>query len=588
MGASLSQSNFSGILYGGNVSINVSPNSGQHFTSVNYGTYNTTTNIWTISNITSSISDALITFSPNSYLVRVNVINGICSLFSKTVLYGESTIFNITPDPGTNFVSTSAGTYSSGILTVNNITSDLDIDIVFTPPSATTHVITATAGEGGTVAPNGAVSVVDGGSKTFNIYPDIGYEIDKVFVDSISQGKIDTYTFSNVFANHTINATFKLKEVTVNIIFDPAQGDVTAGGINVVKYGSDFVIDITPKEGYEVDKITVNGVAFTPYNNRFILSNVVKDTQVSVTFRAKANEEKFTLRIINDETKGYVVPNGTIKVGKTEQVNFVVKLNDGWQLSGIKLNDVDQEMSNPFVLRGISKDSTIEFFYTQISEGENVKIYVTFKNGTGTIKSDDAILTGDNWVEVKKGIDTRVSIVPDTGFYVKTVSADGVVKGVTNYVDYKNIQEDSNMVVELTNKKPKILTFMLKVDVKKMWINHLPIDIDTAPRIKQDRTFVPIRKIIEYIGGKIQWLPKTRQVVIDYDSKHLVLTIGKDTATIDGKVVPIDPDNSKVVPYIDENSRTLLPLRFVSESLGIAPIWDPVERTVTLVTIVNP
>ena len=83
-----------------------------------------------------------------------------------------------------------------------------------TPP-AETFTITASAGQGGSITPSGAVSVEKNGSQTFTITPSEGYEIAAVIVDGTSQGAVDTYTFENVTEAHTITASFTEKTVTL-------------------------------------------------------------------------------------------------------------------------------------------------------------------------------------------------------------------------------------------------------------------------------------------------------------------------------------------------------------------------------------
>ena len=83
-----------------------------------------------------------------------------------------------------------------------------------TPP-AETFTITASAGQGGSITPSGAVTVEKNGSQTFTITPSEGYEIAAVIVDGTSQGAVDTYTFENVTEAHTITASFTEKAVTL-------------------------------------------------------------------------------------------------------------------------------------------------------------------------------------------------------------------------------------------------------------------------------------------------------------------------------------------------------------------------------------
>ena len=70
------------------------------------------------------------------------------------------------------------------------------------------YTITSTVGAGGSINPEGSISVTEGGSQTFAISPDDGYLIDDVLVDGISEGPISTYTFTDIIQDHTIQATF--------------------------------------------------------------------------------------------------------------------------------------------------------------------------------------------------------------------------------------------------------------------------------------------------------------------------------------------------------------------------------------------
>ncbi len=77
-----------------------------------------------------------------------------------------------------------------------------------TLPQGTTFSITASAGENGIISPSGIIQVIPGESKTFSITPYADYIISEVLVDNVNQGAIATYTFDDVYANHTISASF--------------------------------------------------------------------------------------------------------------------------------------------------------------------------------------------------------------------------------------------------------------------------------------------------------------------------------------------------------------------------------------------
>lgn len=71
------------------------------------------------------------------------------------------------------------------------------------------HIITVTAGKGGSISPKGQVEVKDGGSQSFSIIPDSGYEIREVKVDGTNVGAVESYTFTNVTGDHSIYAVFQ-------------------------------------------------------------------------------------------------------------------------------------------------------------------------------------------------------------------------------------------------------------------------------------------------------------------------------------------------------------------------------------------
>ena len=80
----------------------------------------------------------------------------------------------------------------------------------------TQFTITATAGEGGKIAPEATTTVYKGTSKVFTITPDKGYHIESITVDGENVETIATeYAFEGIVANHTIEVTFAKDELTI-------------------------------------------------------------------------------------------------------------------------------------------------------------------------------------------------------------------------------------------------------------------------------------------------------------------------------------------------------------------------------------
>lgn len=115
-------------------------------------------------------------------------------------------------------------------------------------------------------------------------------------------------------------------------------------------------------------------------------------------------------------------------------------------------------------------------------------------------------------------------------------------------------------------------------------VNGTPRAIDangTTPVIVAGRTLLPIRAVVEAIGGTIEWNATTRTVTIGAGSVTMGLTIGNRMAVVNGATLPIDPQNASVVPLI-VGGRTMLPVRFVGEQLGGTVEWNAATRTATL------
>lgn|GEM_PF-1907513 len=132
--------------------------------------------------------------------------------------------------------------------------------------------------------------------------------------------------------------------------------------------------------------------------------------------------------------------------------------------------------------------------------------------------------------------------------------------------------------------KPAATTVSLVIGSTTMTVNGVARPpLDAAPMIMGGRTLVPIRAIVEAIGGTITFDAKDGKGRVDImmGSHDLSLWIGKPGALLDGRNVQIDTANANVTPII-QASRTYLPFRFVGESLGCEVGWDPATRTVTL------
>lgn len=106
-----------------------------------------------------------------------------------------------------------------------------------------------------------------------------------------------------------------------------------------------------------------------------------------------------------------------------------------------------------------------------------------------------------------------------------------------------------------------------------LYIDNKKITCDVPPKIINSRTLVPVRALFDAFGAKVEWNANLRQVKIT-GVKEIILTIGSKAALVDGKRVNMDT----YAQIID--SRTLVPVRFISETFGYEVTWNSKRRIV--------
>ena len=103
--------------------------------------------------------------------------------------------------------------------------------------------------------------------------------------------------------------------------------------------------------------------------------------------------------------------------------------------------------------------------------------------------------------------------------------------------------------------------------VIKVKVNGDTINFDVNPQVIEGTTIVPVRAISEALGFLVEWEEATEKVSITKGENKIVLTIGSDTAIVNGQEKKL-LKAARVV-----SNRTLIPLRFVSENIDCTVDW---------------
>ncbi|OZB93601.1 CotH kinase family protein [Paenibacillus sp. XY044] len=99
---------------------------------------------------------------------------------------------------------------------------------------------------------------------------------------------------------------------------------------------------------------------------------------------------------------------------------------------------------------------------------------------------------------------------------------------------------------------------------------------DQDPLQESGRVMVPVNAILEALGAEVTWDKTAKTVTAVLNDRKFVLKIGSSTATVNGTPLEID------APAIIKSSRTLVPVRFISEGLGLTVDWNQSAAQVRL------
>lgn len=121
---------------------------------------------------------------------------------------------------------------------------------------------------------------------------------------------------------------------------------------------------------------------------------------------------------------------------------------------------------------------------------------------------------------------------------------------------------------------------VLQIGNPIMTVNGVRKEIDpgmgTAPIILKGRTLLPVRAVIEELGGTVGWNGDTQEVTLHYGSSEIRLTIDSATAYFDGA------ENTLEVAPTLINGRTMLPIRFVAERFQFHVDWNGDNQTIII------
>ena len=112
--------------------------------------------------------------------------------------------------------------------------------------------------------------------------------------------------------------------------------------------------------------------------------------------------------------------------------------------------------------------------------------------------------------------------------------------------------------------------------LSQVFYNGELIDFDVAPIMENDRTLIPLRGLFEKMGAAVEWDGQNQTAIVTKDDMVLSVKIDHYGAKVDDSCKYMD------VPARLVESRTMIPLRFLSEELGYTVIWNGHNNTINI------
>lgn len=421
-GGSISPSGLVSVAHGDGQAFTITPSTGYHFLDLEVDNVSVdSTTSYTFSNVTADHTiDAF--FEINTYTLTVDTVgSGTVSANPSQSTYDHGTDVELTATPSTGYSFDGWSGDASGTtnpLTVT-ITSDMSITATFT---INVYTITASASAGGSITPNGAVSVTHGDDQTFTFAPDAGYHIDQLLVDGATPiGSTTSYTFTNVVDTHTISVSFAINQYTITATAGTG-GSISPAGAITVNHGDSQAFTITPSTGYHFLDLFVDSLSVDSTTS-YTFDNVTGDHTIEASFEINT----YTLSV---DTSG----SGTVSANPSQST-----YDHGTDV------ELTATPSTGYGFDGWSGDASGTTNPLTVTMTSNMSITASFSVNVYTITataSTGGSISPNGSVSVAHGDDQSFTFGPDAGYHFLELLVDGVHVDSSSSYTFTNVTAD--------------------------------------------------------------------------------------------------------------------------------------------------
>ncbi len=342
------------VALGGNQTFLISPNSCYQIADVLVdGVSQGAISTYTFTNVTAAHTISA-SFSQLSYGITASAgSNGSISPNGlSTVNCGSNLTYTITPNSCYQILDVLVDGVSQGAISTYTFTNVTAVHTISASFSQLTYGITASAGSNGSITPNGLTTVNCGTNQSYSIQANLGFNIQDVIVDGISQGAISTYTFSNVTATHTINAVFNSASLSITASAG-ANGSISPSGVQVVTSGSNLQFTIQANSCFQISDVLVDGIsqgAISTYTfTNISASHTIAASFTPVTFAITASSG----------ANGTVTPSGASMVNCGSNKTYTITPNGGFAIQSVLVDGISQGSISTYTFTNVNTTHTI-------------------------------------------------------------------------------------------------------------------------------------------------------------------------------------------------------------------------------------
>jgi len=356
---------------------------------------------------------------------------------SVTVNESSTPAFTFIPEDGYRVASlivdiaNEGGTDVIGQLDANNVytfaavTANHTLDVTF--EEIPTYTITLNVGAHGTVYYNDeavttSVTINENATPAFTITPASCYRIASVLVDDVEVTATviaanGVYTFENVIADHTIEATFEQITYTFTVNAD-ANGSIAAndGNGNVANCGENKAFTIAANDCYRIASVLVDDVEVDldldlDENGVYTFENVTAAHTIAATFAI--NTYNITA---SAEGNGTITESCTANCG--ENKSFTIAANEGYRIASVIVDETENVTETVIAANGVYTFENVTANHTIVATFEAITYTITATAGEG------GTITPTGAQTVNEGADQSFSIAASEGYRIASVIVD--------------------------------------------------------------------------------------------------------------------------------------------------------------------